>query len=276
MNVVVAIHRQWRDARFIHEMKLKPTTLSRVFGPAADFEHRARRRLKSHYSDVKLKKYRPLHPQHYKVGGRGYSNLADLEQSVRQSRYENQMARFEFFAEAFGDVLDLQNGDSFLDLGCGTGQNIRHLSHEFPDSPIKGVDINKAAVELIRQFELSPRVRVHEADILNNYELDDLLNDRPDHILVSHVFSLLFESSVEDTTAWRRSFVHRLATSARKSVVVIDDFASRGHTVVQIEQLNRLVFLDDVLSYFMDTGSGRSFLAYSPHSQAILFQKSRG
>ena len=54
MRLLVAVHRQWRDARFVREMNLTPTMMSRVLGPIAVYEYRVRGRLTRNYKDVKL------------------------------------------------------------------------------------------------------------------------------------------------------------------------------------------------------------------------------
>ena len=48
-------------------------------------------------------------------------------------------------------VKQILDGDSFLDLACGTGILTRKIAEKFPDASVVGVDITQSYLELARQ-----------------------------------------------------------------------------------------------------------------------------
>ena len=90
------------------------------------------------YINEGLKVYSYLIKEHYSENGRGYLNFRGLSDVDKENTYKNQrFGRIEFFIKNNLRVLDYQNGNSFLDLGCGFGQNIIVLERYFPQSKIR-------------------------------------------------------------------------------------------------------------------------------------------
>ena len=52
---------------------------------------------------------------------------------------------------------------SILELGCGSGRNLWHLGHAFPDAKFLGIDINPAGVQ---SSGLPPNVSIQQGDVL--------------------------------------------------------------------------------------------------------------
>ncbi len=269
----VSINRQLVDARFVRMQRLDPSLKSRILGPPMVIAGRIRRALRSAYDEEVLARYVSLHAIHYGPGGRGYAPLQELSSAEAEQKYTSLVSRVEYFVDTFPGLLDYQDGDSFVDLGCGMGQNIRMLSQRFPNSSITGIDISADAVELIRTAEQNPRVSTRVGDVLDLRVLDEVLASGPDHVIVSHVFALLFASTAEETRRLRSELIKQLAGACRKSVIILDQFGRRAQLEVSIEQLNRAVIRDDVLEYFASIPSMRAFLANSPRSQAIICQR---
>ncbi|MDP1878024.1 MAG: class I SAM-dependent methyltransferase [Actinomycetota bacterium] len=273
MPLRLEVQRAVVDARFVRAQGLPPTLASRLVGPPASFAARLRRRQHAVYQDVILAKYARLLPLHYAPGGRGYQTVAPSSSAERHVRYATQTSRLAYFADRYGDLLGYRDGDSFLDLGCGTGQSIRTLVERFPQSRVTGIDVNADALALIRECEPSEHLRLEEGSITDQRFLSGILTTGADHIVMSHVLSLLVGASAEETRASRHRLLRTLAETCTKSVVVIDRFGSRGEFSVEIEQVNRASVADDVLSYFDDDLAGRAFLVRSPSTEAILFIK---
>ena len=269
----VAINRQLIDARFVHVQGLTSTVPGKTLGPLMVSAGRLLRAVRGAYEDEVLAKYKSLHLIHYGPGGRGYASTSGLSAVQTREMYSRQYSRLDYFVDTFPDLLCFEDGDSFLDLGCGKGQNLRVLSERFPRSSISGVDISTDAVEFLRLANSNPNMHVQVGDILDPHELDSILSERSDHIILSHVFALLLGPSVEETHEMRTELVRRLVRACRKTVIILDDFNSRGNLKVSIEQLNRCVVADDVLGYFSVVEGSRSILAYSPRSQAVIVQR---
>ena len=269
----VVVNRQLIDARFVYVQGLAPTLGSRTFGPLMVLAGRIRRTLRGAYEDDILATYHSLHSIHYGPGGRGYASTPGLSAVETREMYSTQFSRLEYFADTFPDLLSYEDGDAFLDLGCGRGQNLRFLSERFPRSSIKGVDISTDAVEFVGLANSNPRLRVEVGNILDLHQLDSILSERPDHIILSHVFALLLGPSAVATHEMRTELVRHLVSACRKTVIILDEFNSRGNLKVSMEQLNRSVVADDVLGYFSVMEGSRSVLAYSPRSQAVMFQR---
>ena len=179
----------------------------------------------------------------------------------------------EYFCDQFSDLLRYADGDRFLDLGCGTGQNIRFLAGRFPASAIIGTDLNADAIALVHECEQHAGLELIVGDIHDDTFLDALLSEPIDHIVMSHVFSLIFGRSQAETREFRQRAVDRLVLACRKSVVIVDSFGARGIMNIAIEQKQRAIVTDDVMSCFEPHAGGRTILARSDRTQAVMFFK---
>ena len=271
LKAVIAARARLVDARFVYRQGLTPTIGGRVLKyPAIGFE-RASRRLSAESQDLLFERYRVLNSLHYGPGGRGYQTTAGGSPEDRAERYGAQASRLEYFSDSFPDLLRYADGDRFLDLGCGTGQNIRFLAGRFPGSTIVGTDLSADAIALVRECQQHAGLELMVGDIHDDDFLDRLLSKPIDHVVMSHVFSLIFAGSREETRALRQRVVDRLVLACRKSVVIIDSFGAKGLMNIAIEQKQRAVVTDDVLSYFEPHTSGRTVLARSDRTQAVMF-----
>ncbi len=261
------------DAAFVHRQGLRPTIGARLLKYPAIAGERLGRTVDATSQDVIFEKYHKLNSAHYKPGGRGYSTVPESSIDERRRRYLEQDSRLKHFAETFPDLLRYEDGDTFLELGCGTGQNIRWLAESFPGSRVVGVDLSDDAVGLVRDCEESSNVAVSVGDISSPEFVRGLMLAGVDHVILSHVFSLIFASSVSETRALRQVLVDVMASSCRKSVIIVDHFGARGQTTIAIEQATRAVVSDDVLAYFEARADGRTVMARSDLSQAVMFEK---
>jgi len=48
----------------------------------------------------------------------------------------------------------ISNGDSFLDLACGTGILTRGIAEKFPNAKIVGIDITESYLDVAKQIKL--------------------------------------------------------------------------------------------------------------------------
>lgn len=240
--------------------------------PAIALE-RLSRRFRTAHQDLLFRRYTRLHSLHYGPSGRGYQSTASGSHIDRLARYQNQISRLEFFADNFADLLGYEDGDIFVDLGCGSGQNIRFLTDRYPASMVIGTDMNVDAVALVRECEPSANVTLSVGDMRESEFLARLMSQRIDHVVLSHVFSLIFAPSARETRELRQGFIDRIVEGSCKSVIILDNFGKRGELAIAIEQKQRAHVTDDVMSYFSSHIEGRTFMVESGRSQAIIFSR---
>lgn len=271
MGTRLAVDRFLADSYFVTVSGLPKSAAQGAAGNSVRAWRGVRRRLGGRYQDFVLGDYTRRLTVHYGPRGRGYDGVAELSTEAQLARYRTQRSRLMPIVEKFNGWLDFRNGDSFLDLGCGTGQNIAFLTSRFRDSPVVGTDLNQAALDLIAACEPSPNVLLSQGSILDERFLDALLRDGFDHVVLSHVLSVLFGETREQTRVMRGALIARLAAATRKSLTVIDAVGSQNEFGVVIEQKNRLLIRDDVLSYFQPIEGGEAVLTRTEASEVIMF-----
>ena len=273
VRLSIEIQIRFIDARFLYRQGLPASAIERAIAfPILGWD-RFHRKLRGIRQDVLFERYTRLHPLHYGPKGRGYSTLALANYKERRERYSRQVSRLESFVDTYPDLLRFRDGQSFLDLGCGTGQNIRMLGERYPSARIFGYDLNADAVALIRECESHPGVVVETGDLTDQAWRQEALAEGFDHIIVSHVFSLIFGRSLVETTNVRRRIISDLAKACRTSLTIIDAFGIPGGPTITIEQRQRATISDDVLGYVASIPGGRAYLVQSPRSRAVVFVK---
>lgn len=261
------------DAKFAYRQELPlPVGTLLIAVPAIVWE-RFTLAVRQLQQNALFTRYLRLHTLHYGPTGRGYQNLAAASPENRSRRYHEQTSRLEYFVDHYSELLRYKDGDSFLDFGCGTGQNIRMLSERYPSSRIVGYDINPDAVSLIREFERNPAVMVATGDLVDDALRAEVAGEGFNHIILSHVFSLIFGPAIDDTIHMRQRILSELADACSSSLVIVDTFGAVGPPTIAIEQRQRAIVTDDVLGYFSRIDSGRAYLVQSDRSRAVVFTK---
>ena len=271
MGTRLAMERFLADSYFVTVSGRPKGTAQGAVGNSVRAWRGVRRRVRRRYQDFVLGDYTHRLTVHYGPTGRGYDGVAELNTEAQLVRYRTQRSRLMPIVEKFNGWLDFRNGDSFLDLGCGTGQNTAFLAARFPESPVVGSDLNQAALDLIAACEPSPNVVLSHGSIIDEQFLDTLMEGGFDHVVISHVLSVLFGETREQTRAMRGVLIARLAAATRKSLTVIDALGSQNEFGIVIEQKNRLLFRDDVLSYFEAIEGGEAVLTRTATSEVIIF-----
>ena len=261
------------DAKFAHRQNLPLTPTARVIAwPALAWE-RLGQIFREEHEEVIFRRYTPLHREHYGDTGRGYQSVVLESQADRSRRYKGQKSRLEFFMDHYPDLVRFADGDSFLDFGCGTGQNIRTLAERFSGSQIVGYDLNASAIELIADCEVHPGVSVAVGDLTDEKFRVESLREGFDHIVLSHVFSLVFGASRIETLALRKRIILDLVSACHKSLIILDTFGGQKESKIEIEQRQRAMINDDILDLFLEIDDGRAFLIASDRTRAVVFLK---
>lgn len=272
-RISIAIETRFIDARFLYRQRLQLTRRERAFAYPLLAWERVRHRMGRARQDALFERYAQLHTLYYGPKGRGYSTVALANQEERLQHYWGQVSCLEHFVDTYPERVRFRDGNSFLDLGCGTGQNIRMLAARYPSSCIVGYDLNANAVGLIRECDSHPGVFVEFDDFADDSVLNQAISAGFDHIILSHVFSLVFGPSLASTIALRRRIISDLAKACRISLIIIDAFGAAGAPSIRIEQKQRAIVSDDVLGYFAEIDGGRAFMIQSDRSRAVVFVK---
>ena len=272
MALVVPVQTAFVDARFVRRQGIAPSPVNRVLLLPAFALERLRSITRRTRQDALFSRFRRLHGLHYGPTGRGYSGTAGGSKTERRARYAAGNCRLADYTRTWADMLDYRDGDRFADIGCGTGQNIRYLAQHFPQAELVGADLNADAIELIRDCEDAPGLELSTGDVRDVEFLARLLEPPVDHIVMSHVLSLLFADSAAQTRRLRQSIVDELVARSRRSIIIIDVMGAPGDLSITIEQRQRAIVTDDVLGYFRrHRERGRAVLTQSDRGQAVIF-----
>jgi len=125
----------------------------------------------------------------------------------------------------------------------------------------------------VKECESSSNVFLSVGDMRNQDFLSNVLSEPIDHVVLSHVFSLIFAPSAGKTRQLRQAFIDKVVERSCKSVIILDNFGKRGEISIAIEQRQRAHVTDDVMSYFSKHVDGRTFMVCSERSQAIIFSR---
>jgi len=238
------------------------------------------RHVRTGYRDFRIQRYAGLVDEHYeKQGGRAYRNYDSLSSSEKRHLYSNQRGRVSSFIEAYPHILLYADGDTFLDAGCGRGQNVIELSQSFPNSQISGFDVNSEALGIVAAgTSTNPKINTFVGDIKDTQFLKTFTPGSVDHVVVSHVFSFLLDQGGErDTVSFRQKIIDHLIEIARESVLILDSGASSlnfGEPSLQVEQKGRAHYQDMILQYFVSHQAvGHPVILYSNKSVGVLFRK---
>jgi hypothetical protein len=230
---------------------------------------------RSAYTQAAMRHYAEALTRHYGPRGLAYGRLASANDSDRLTRFKNQQGRIRFYLND-RRALDFADGDSFLDCGCGPGQNVVELRRAFPASPIKAFDYNAEAIAILKLgSECDPLTTAEQGSILDVAYLASYPDGSVDHVLISHVMGFVLRPSMEETRHARQYIVDELIRIARKTVVVLDRVeTNQAQISIEIEQRDRGIVHDDLTSYFLHHETrGELYLMISPVDQAIVYRK---
>lgn len=227
------------------------------------------------YIDYGLKCYSEWIKEHYSSSGRGYYNYENLLEAEKISLYGNPRGRVEYFLKNNIRTLKYEDTNTFLDVGCGRGQNIKVLTEYFPSSNIKAFDVSANVLEIINlsvgnkktiQTELGS---ITDLDYLKCYPSNGI-----DHVLVSHVFTFIMSSNESETILLRQQIIDELVRISNKTLLILggNELLNMGETKFIIEQMNRAFYKEPITQYFTKyLKYGEIQILISPESNGVLY-----
>lgn len=275
------LERAYQHQFFLFNMKNErlgsPNLFARILIVCNSKRNALQKVVRLNFINYAFKKYGKFISRHYSKGGWGYLDLSNLSEAECIEKYRSFTGRMAYFLEHNRKSIPYKNGDSFLDMGCGMGQNIQVVVEKFPNSKIKGFDLNEPALRLIRfGCGNNANVTLEPGSALDVNYLKSYPSGSVDHVFMSHVFSVLILDNVDETRRKRQEIVDEMIRIASKSVMILDSvcYMPEGRNEFVIEQNTRCVFTESLADYFQKHSSkGELSMFFSPVSSALLFQK---
>lgn len=277
--LVFQIRRYTRDQLFLENLnntRFRPSAFGRIVAFCLRAHAFVRTRYKREFLDIALRRYARYNRRHYSPDGRGYIAEALASDAEKVRLYGQPTGRVSEFLTSHRHFLGYQDGDTFLDVGCGRGQNLKVLSDAVPKARLHGIDMNAAAVEVIRLAAEDGTVSAAVGDLTDQQTFCGIADGAFDHVIMSHVFSLILSDGLTATRDTRAMIVGEMIRIARKTVMIIDGPAIMAPApAFEIEQKDRGVFHEDAAAYF-PVAKGHLTTLRSGASMGLLFIVSEG
>ena len=272
--VAFAVLRFVKDQVFLSQLqstRLTPSPAGRLVAVAARVSGHLQCQFRRAFDDYALRKYVGFIQHHYSKSGRGYFSYEALSPAAKVDMFGKPAGRIGPFIDRYGDLLRYADGDTFFDAGCGRGQNVKVLMDRFPASAIHGMDLSAEAAEVVTLAADGSRVTAGPGDLTDVDTLKAIADDRYDHVVLSHVLSVIIGAGIEATAQTRARIIGELARIARKSLLIIDSPAILSdHQRFKIEQRDRGAYVESILKYFQPL-PGRTVVLFSAESVAVLY-----
>jgi SAM-dependent methyltransferase len=266
------------DQRFLKGLGNPAVGTPSLIGQGAAYASQAREALRGAwdeaYAERALSTFKERNSEHYAPGGRGYVDLPDLSPEQKTAAFAGLTSRLEGLVNEYPTMLAYRDGESFLEPGCGKGQNLKFITRRYPSSEYVGFDIDARCLAVASVgLEGSPKRRVVEGSILD-FDFLKSFGDRSfDHVFVSYVFSTLLGASLDETRAAHQRVIDEFVRIARKSVLVLDTMSLDGRMQVEIEQRTRAAIRENIAEYFLKYRSrGETAICLGQSTPAVLFK----
>lgn len=221
-----------------------------------------------------IKEYSIRNSLHYQPGGRGYRGLAVLNQKMLEKEYQKLTSRLEFIVKNYSRALNIQLNQSWVEFGCGKGQNLKYLINHDPNLTYHGFDINEDCLKVANLGKMSDGITLQVGDIKDIEFLRRFDDNQFDNSLISHVLSTILCETIDETEIIHKSIVSELCRITRNSIIIIDEQNTDNKFSVNIEQLNRATINQDLFKFFKNY-DGELFYIKTDVSKALIFRKNR-
>ena len=116
--------------------------------------------------------------------------------------------------------LNFNDGETFLEIGCGYGLNLIEIKKKFPNSGIYGCDIHSASLKSIDYFNKNnfKNIDLNIFDALKVYEAKSI-----DHVYIMHTLTHIMDQNKSKTNLLRRNVIENMMRISRKKVFIIEN-----------------------------------------------------
>ena len=229
------------------------------------------------YRDYGMQLYSKWIGIHYGPKGRGYFNYGDLTDKEKLAFYGEPRGRIEYFLKNNLRILGYRDGQSFIDAGCGRGQNIKVLTEYFPKSSIRSFDVSEGALDAVRLgVKNQKQILVETGSLTDADYLAQYPTNGYDHVFVSHVFSFIIADGEMATHKLRQRIIDDLIRIAKKTVLILDGSAilNLSKPLLEIEQLRRAHYYESIVPYFnAHLAYGEICALFSSECIGVLYRK---
>lgn len=155
------------------------------------------------------------------AGASGHKQAMDRMYRLQRHIYDATRAYYLLGRDQMIDGLDVPEGGSVLEIGCGTGRNLLRVAERYPGRRLFGIDISDemlktACVALQRQG--LPGVHLAQADATIFDASRTLQRERFDRVYFSYTLSMIPE--------WRKTLHHAATLVAPGGELHVVDFGS--------------------------------------------------
>jgi SAM-dependent methyltransferase len=272
------------DQIFLHQIKNLKFPPSLLFSPVV-WAVRAKRLFQKEwqkaFSEYAVNRYTlcGLAERHYGEKGRPFfinPNPTDLQCAEIYASLKGRTKPFFEKNELLMSKVFL-NGDTFLDVGCNSGHNLKVLLSLFPDSKIQGFDVHPVALKIARiGTKETGRVNLETGSLVDFDYLASYEDNSFDHVILSHVIAFLIAESMKKTTLLHQKIISELIRISKKSILILDGLKmlSNGDRFFEIEQRDRGSINEFLPSYFEShQQEGELYCMFAESSVAFHFIK---
>jgi len=229
----------------------RPSVVGSLFAFHSYFWRTLRNVWKQASTENGLQLYEKRNLAHYAQNGRGYINLDNLSKQECVEQFKKLESRLQLFLDAYPMTIAYKDGESFLDAGCGKGQNLKFIVKKYPRSSYTGFDFDKRCLRIAQVgIEESADKSLVQGSILDFDFLRSFKAKSVDHIIVCGVFSTLLASTIQMTKDIHQKIIDEFVRISKKSIIIIDEQSLNNTFALIIEQRTRATIHENIASYF--------------------------
>lgn len=275
-NKILVLYIYIIDQIFIYRLNNpivgKRNLFNYALSKASSLKSISMKKINGYIAQKVIKEYSIRNSLHYQPSGRGYTGLGVLNQKMLEMEYQKLTSRLEFIVKNYSRALNIQVNQSWVEFGCGKGQNLKYLISRDSNLTYHGFDINEDCLKVANFGKISNGITLQVGDIKDIEFLRRFNDNQFDNSLISHVLSTILCENIDATEIIHKSIVSELCRITKNSIIIIDEQNIDNKFSVNIEQLNRATINQDLFKFFKNY-DGELFYIKTDESKALIFRK---